>query len=313
MANANIRGLYYMRHGGSSWAEEAYLDFSDNSNPIGPPRGFAEAVQEAAARGVYERFPAHLAEEVLTEYEGVRVTLFNGATEALLYAFLELKPRRALIVWPTYGDYARIAEVLGIPYLFIPPWGVERAGPGDLVVLCNPNNPTGAYLPRDWVVDVAKKLKARGAQLFVDESFMDFVDGRSAAPDVPVVKSYGKFLATPGLRVGGALFEIRHKPPWRINSIVDYAIWRIGAEGLREHKRATIAFIAAEKPRVLGALRRCVPVASSSVHFHVVFSDPPRGVKVRPLEDKGIKGFRFSLKSPRQNDALVEAVCGHVH
>lgn len=301
-----------MSHGGSSWAEDVRLDFSDNSNPIGPPRGFAEAVEEAAARKVHERFPAHLAEEVLAEYEGVRVVLFNGATEALLYAFLELKPRRALIVWPTYGDYLRIADLLGVPARLIPPWGVESAGPGDLVVLCNPNNPTGAYLPRDWVIDMAYRLLRRGAKMLVDESFIDFVDGRSAAPDVPVVKSYGKFLAVPGLRIGAALFEISRKPPWRINSIADYAVWRIGAEALRGHRKATLAYLAEEKPRVLNKLRRCVPVAPSAVHFHIAFSDPPPGVKVRPLLDKGIRGFRFSLKSPNQNNALIEAICGHV-
>ena len=299
-------------HGGSTWAEEAPLDFSDNSNPLGPPAGFWEALREAVERGVHRRFPAHLAEEVLSQYEGLPVTLFNGATEALIYALLELRPRRVLTVWPTYGDYQRVAELLGVPLRQVPPWGLKSAGGGDVVILCNPNNPTGAYLPRDWVVDTARRLEARGARLLVDESFIDFARGESAAPDVAVVKSYGKFLAAPGLRVGALLFKPSRPPPWRINSFADYALWRLGPEALRRHREKTLEYIAEEKPRVVNKLRRCAPVAPSWVHFHIVFSDPPPGVKVRPLWDKGVRGFRFSLRTPAENNVLVHAVCRHV-
>lgn len=58
-------------HGGSTWAEEASLDFSDNSNPLGPPPEVEEALRRAAELGVYRRFLAHLAEERLRKYKGM--------------------------------------------------------------------------------------------------------------------------------------------------------------------------------------------------------------------------------------------------
>jgi len=58
-------------HGGSTWAEEASRDFSDNSNPVGPPPEVEEALRRAAELGVYRRFPAHLAEETLRKYKGM--------------------------------------------------------------------------------------------------------------------------------------------------------------------------------------------------------------------------------------------------
>ncbi|ABL88531.1 aminotransferase [Pyrobaculum islandicum DSM 4184] len=298
-------------HGGSTWAEEVRYDFSDNSNPIGPPPGLEEALVQAAARGVHRRFPAHLAEEVLREYEGVEVTLFNGATEALLYALLDLRPRRLLVAWPSYGDYERIARLLGVPAVRVPPPLLEReARPGDVAILCNPNNPTGFYMPRDAVLDLAGRLRRRGAFLLVDESFMEFAGGKSAAPDLPVVKSYGKFLATPGLRIGALLYKHRDPPPWRINSIADYAIYHTGAEFLRAHREKTVAYVREEGARVQAAISRCVKTLPTSVHFQVVFGPPPPGVKVRPLWDKGIAGFRYSLRRPPENDVLIEAVCG---
>jgi histidinol-phosphate/aromatic aminotransferase/cobyric acid decarboxylase-like protein len=112
---------YVHIHGGTSWAEETSLDFSDNSNPVGPPPEVEEALRRAVELGVYRRFPAHFAEETLREYEGVEVTVFNGATEALLYALLDLKPRRIAVPWPSYGDYLRMAQLLGVEAVKFPP------------------------------------------------------------------------------------------------------------------------------------------------------------------------------------------------
>lgn len=298
-----------MMHGGSSWDEGAALDFSDNSNPVGPPPELEEALRRAVETGVHRFFPAHAAEEVLGEYEGVEVTVFNGATEALLYALLDLRPRRILVVWPSYGDYLRAAELLGVEAIRIPPWRLDAARPGDVVVLCNPNNPLGYFWPRDVVLEYAQQVERRGGRLLVDESFMDFAGGKTAAPDVSVVKSYGKFLAAPGLRVGALLYRHRAPPPWRVNSLADYAIHATGPEGLRRHRDRTLAFLREEKPRVEAALRRCARYVPSAVHFYTVLGEPPPGVKTRPLRDKGIAGFRLSLKSPEANDLLLKALC----
>ncbi|WP_052886187.1 aminotransferase class I/II-fold pyridoxal phosphate-dependent enzyme [Thermoproteus uzoniensis] len=300
-------------HGGTSWAEPAVLDFSDNLNPIGPPPGLPELVAEAAERGVYLRFPANLAEEVLAQYEGIEVVLFNGATEALTAMIAALRPKRLLLPWPTYSDYVRIAGLLGLEVVRGDLSSlVGRAASGDLLLLCNPNNPTGSVMGRDEVLELGRALEARGARLLVDESFLDFVREESAAPDVPVVKSYGKILAAPGLRLGAALGRVRPdvKSPWRVNSLADYAIYNIGAEALKRHREATREYVAAEGPRVQEALSRCVEVVKSRLHFFIVRGWTDK-VKVRPLDDLGMPGYsRVSIKRREEDDLLIRALCG---
>lgn len=300
-------------HGGTSWAEPEVLDFSDNLNPIGPPPGLPELVLAAAERGVYLRFPANLAEEVLERYEGVEVALFNGATEALMTMVSALRPKRLLLPWPTYSDYVRIAGLLGLEVVR----GrldelVGLATSGDLLLICNPNNPTGSVMGRDEILELHRILKGRGAQILVDESFLDFVDEETAAPDVPVVKSYGKIFAIPGLRLGAALGRVRHdiKSPWRINALADYAIYNIGAETLRRHRESTRRYVASEGPRVQEALSRCVEVVKSRLHFFVI-KGWTSAVKIRPLDDLGMPGYsRVSIKRREDNEVLIKALCG---
>ncbi|MEZ0320039.1 MAG: aminotransferase class I/II-fold pyridoxal phosphate-dependent enzyme [Pyrobaculum sp.] len=296
-------------HGGSTWADPPTLDFSDNSNPLGPPSGLEEAVEEAGRKKTYLKFPAHLAEEVLTQYEGIRVVVFNGATEALTAALIRLKPRRMVVPWPNYIDYLRVAHLLGVPALRA---GPEEAGEGDVVVMSNPNNPLGTYLKRDEVLDLAAQLRRRGARLLVDESFIDFAGGETAAPDVPVVKSYGKLLAAPGLRVGAWLGDVPQEAaaPWRINSVADYAIYALGAEALKKHRDKTAAYVREETPRVIKAVSRCVEARPSDVHFFVAWGPRPAGVKVRGLESHGMPdAYRVSIKTPSLNRLLIEAIC----
>jgi histidinol-phosphate aminotransferase len=146
----------------------------------------------------------------------------------------------------------------------------------------------------------------------VDESFLDFARGETAAPDLPVVKSYGKFLAVPGLRLGALLYRHKAPPPWRINSLADYAVYTAGAAALRRHREKTLQYLAQEKPRFEAAIRKCVAYVPSAVHFYTVMGPPPPGVKTRPLGDKGVPGFRVSLKSPEANDVLINAICRNI-
>lgn len=302
-----------MTHGGSTWLDPPVPDFSDNSNPLGPPPGLVQRVREAVKRLVYLRFPANAAEEAIEDYEGVEAVAFNGATEAAAALLARLRPRRIVVPWPTYGDYERIAALLGAPFVKAERSGLaDYAEPGDVVVLVNPNNPTGEYAARDEVLDLAKRLASRGARLVVDESFLDFVGGGTAAPEVPVIKSYGKLLAAPGLRVGAVLGlrDPELKAPWRLNSIADYALYAVGAAALKAHAERTRAYIAEEAPRVAAAISKCVEVKRSKLHFFVMAARP-RGVKVRPLDDLGLPGYsRASIKSRELNDVLIEAICG---
>jgi len=77
----------------------------------------------------------------------------------------------------------------------------------DVVVVVNPNNPTGATIARNLLLDWAERLAARGGWLVVDEAFGDTMPEVSVArwthrPGLIVLRSVGKFFGLAGLRLG---------------------------------------------------------------------------------------------------------------
>ena len=158
-------------HGGISAAEAAaygrsidqILDFSVSTNPLGPSPQALAALQRIDPA----RYPDDAATELRRELaarEGLpedRFLVGNGSSELIWLAALAfLEPGdRALIVGPTYGEYARAVRQAAAEPI---EW---RAGPDDdfivdcaavarlahqiqpkALFLCNPNNPTGRYL-----------------------------------------------------------------------------------------------------------------------------------------------------------------------
>ncbi|MFW6284397.1 MAG: pyridoxal phosphate-dependent aminotransferase, partial [Desulfosalsimonas sp.] len=170
-----------------------------------------------------------------------------GTTE-----FLYLLPRAAgigsaLVVGPTYADYADALAINGVRYKFfmressqgftLDADRLKTAAKGvDAVFLCNPNNPTGGYTEIDLLTDLVLALPET---LFVmDESYLPFVSGagekslaRANLPNVVVLRSLSKMYCIPGLRVGfcaapkGLAQTIRkHCPPWSVNAQAQQAV-----------------------------------------------------------------------------------------
>jgi cobalamin biosynthetic protein CobC len=82
----------------------------------------------------------------------------------------------------------------------------------DVLLVCNPNNPTGYLYPSDTLLDWHAQLAARGGWLVVDEAFMDTTPQHSLASHsgqtgLWVLRSLGKFFGLAGLRVGFLLGE----------------------------------------------------------------------------------------------------------
>ncbi|MHC8306557.1 threonine-phosphate decarboxylase CobD [Pseudomonas sp. PB3P13] len=82
----------------------------------------------------------------------------------------------------------------------------------DVLVVVNPNNPTGLSLPLSRLLDWHAKLAQRGGWLVVDEAFMDNTPQLSLAPfahqvGLIVLRSFGKFFGLAGVRLGFVLAE----------------------------------------------------------------------------------------------------------
>lgn len=216
-------------HGGDIYRNAVQYDFSININPLGMPPGCVEA----AKRGVElcMHYPDFRGEELcgaIAEAEGVRkeqVILGNGAAEILYTLISCLHPDRVLIPVPAFGEYEAAAAAFGGKCDF---WEMQEEADfrleetfleavqecTDLIILCNPNNPTGASIKKELLLQIAEKSEKTGTWLCVDECFLPFTEKEAgltlkhsleAFPHLIVLRAFTKIYGMPGLRLGYAL------------------------------------------------------------------------------------------------------------
>ncbi|MBI2191552.1 MAG: cobyric acid synthase [Planctomycetes bacterium] len=345
------------RHGGNVWRWasasgrrlEEVLDFSANINPLGPPEWLRRVVSSNLSSLVHYPDPeaAALVEAAAARY-GVctaEVIVGNGSTEILHLLPPALQVTRALLPVPSYSDYRRAAEAAGLEVETMPlreedgfqldSGALERRlRGGEMVLLGQPNNPTG----RTFDAADLRLLAARWPKtLFVvDEAFADFVGGldrlsRRRPPNLVVVCSLTKFYAIPGLRLGCALADpevVRRYqqlvPSWSVNTLAQ----AVGREALRDVEYAwrTVAFVKEQREQ-LAAEMRGVPgltVVPGEANFLLVrlsggpFDAPAlarrtlrEGILVRPCDDfDGLDArfFRVAVRTPTENARLVECL-----
>ena len=166
------------------------IDFSASTNPLGPSPAVLAALAAADA-GHYPDDGASALRESLASRIGLpvdRILVGNGSAEIIwLLALAYLRAGdHALVVGPTFGEYARACRVMGVepdeiraepaagfavPLATIADYlATERPR---LAFLCNPNNPTGSYLSRDEVAGLA--AASPGTLLVLDEAYRSFV------------------------------------------------------------------------------------------------------------------------------------------
>ncbi len=161
-----------------------------------------------------------------------------GASQAYPWLRSWFRGRRVLIPEPTFGEYsrmfpdaARYRDETGVDL----PRLEAAARDADVVVLVNPNNPTGTVVATDGIADFARRHP--GKTVVVDESFIEFSDEPSiverldddSLSNVLVLKSLSKSLGVPGLRLGALLTAdpqmsaaIRRETPiWSLSSVAE--------------------------------------------------------------------------------------------
>ena len=237
------------------------LDYSSNINPYGLPENLKKEIFEKLF--VLERYPdpdyielrEKIAEKNNLNIENIIVG--NGATEIIFLFMKILSPKKVLIVSPTFGEYERAIKAstladdsLEINYfelkeaenfvLNIKNLETELENNYDLLILCNPNNPTGQFLKLKKIEEILKICEQKNTKLFVDEAFVEFVEdwenesiinSKENKENLFIIRAFTKFFAIPGLRLGyGICFNnnllkkmLEKKEPWSVNNIADLA------------------------------------------------------------------------------------------
>ena len=237
-------------HGGAPAAAMPVFDFSVCSNPLGPSPHVRAVLQSVAIERYPEResatLRAALADTLSLSAE--RIVVGNGSVELfwlLAVCYVE-RGDRVLVVEPTFAEYARAARLMGAE-IVSHPLSAERDFALDvealaqtlrvrqprLTFLCNPNNPTGAYLARRQIETL---LDATPGLLVLDEAYVGLTagtwDARPLLEDarLVLVRSLTKDHALPGLRLGYALAAPAvaralqwAQPPWSVNVVAQAA------------------------------------------------------------------------------------------
>jgi threonine-phosphate decarboxylase len=326
--------------------ESTFLDFSQNINPLGTPPAAIEAARRALDEdaGRYPDLTYHRLREALGVYLGVepeKIVPANGGAEALFLAARAAgRGGKALIPEPTFSEYApaaeaadmrpvrRVARGAGDGFRLDPEVLADLDG-ATTVFLCNPNNPTGEVLDRLSVLDLASRVREADAVLILDEAFADFVPEASAADAVDdhllVARSFTKFFAIPGLRLGCLVCpdagRVRAlQPSWPVNAVAAAAgIAAAGDAGFAERSILEVARLRENLSSALAALSG-LTVFPGSANFLMVRGPvglterlARRRVLVRgcaPFIGLGPEFFRVAVRGDDENAALVEAVRG---
>ena len=248
-----------------------------------------------------------------TALESGNVVVGAGADDLiLLLAHTFLGPgKRAAVAAPTYALY-RIASTLRGAEV------VPAGGDADLHWVCNPENPTGAWVEPEEIVALAAGTPE--AIVVVDEAYVEY-GARTCAPwvdelpNLVVVRTLSKAFGFASLRVGyalahpetAALLTERRAP-----APIAGPAAAIAAAALRDPRLGDVDATIAERERVRGALAAAgFDVPPSATNFVFVRTEEPLAER---LEAQGIvvrsfpQGIRASMRRPSENDVLLRAL-----
>ena len=333
-----------LRVHGDAMVGPGQLDFAVSVVPGGPPEWLREEMAMALDRaGSYpDERPAI---DALAARHGRRlgeVLATNGSAEAFWLLAGVLRPRRAVVVHPSFTEPEAALRAAGhrVERVFREPWEFAFdpsivPPDADLVVLGNPNNPTGTLDSAGVVAGLARP----GRLLMVDEAFMELVPGeteslaaRGEVPGLVVVRSLTKLWSLAGIRAGYLLAppEVIQaaraaRQPWSVSgpACAVLAAWaRRSATSGGAEATVIAGWVAAAREELTTALTalpgvRVWPSAANFLLLHV-----PGGVAVRAgLGERGIAvrradtfpgltpdHLRVAVRRPEENRRLVEAL-----
>jgi threonine-phosphate decarboxylase len=352
-------------HGGNVYAASrnlqrpisSILDFSASINPLGP----SPKVKRALAAGV--RLIRHYPDTDCVSLRRVLASRWklspdhfvigNGSTELIDLIPRALALRSALIVGPTFSEYAgaliragtrsRIVSALRSDG-YRPPLKKARnllqsrnkSGAGfDSIFLCNPNSPTGQICDRSELLTLIGSADRSGIWIILDETFVEYCRRQSMQPrlsrypNLILLRSFTKFYALPGLRIGYTVSSPsvaeslrRHQPPWSVNVPAQQAAEAAVQD--QQHARRSLAYVERERRRLAGLLASLPGLTLFPTHANFMLlelPDPHRaGAVAAELRRKGLlirdcslmpgltsRTIRVAVRARSENDRLIAA------
>lgn len=281
--------------------------------------------------------------------EAENIIVGNGSTE-LISLFIQIeRPKKAMIIGPTYSEYEREIFLGGGTTHYYPlkekddfrldleDFKEHLNESIDLLVICNPNNPTSSAISRQEMRGILDVCKQYDIFVMVDETYVEFADNVGDTTSIPLTNYYNniiilrgtaKFFAAPGLRLGYAVTGNHdlikaintRKNPWTINSLAVIAGELMFTD--QEYIEKTRELILAERKRIYkkfaeSGMFKVYPPNANFLLAKILKDDITsqdlfdrairRGMMIRdcstfPFLDQ--KYIRFCFMMPEDNDRL---------
>ena len=267
--------------------KDSIICFGANVNPL----GLSQKVKKEIARhlDIISTYPDREYTDLrktISDYCKVspsHVLVGNGSTELIALLIEQRHPKKTLILGPTYSEYARELSFSNSSqeyYHLKPEHGfrldiadfLEKLSEGfDLLIICNPNNPTSSAISTEEMRLILTICREHGTFVMIDETYIEFVPdietitAMSLTPDFDnamILRGVSKFFAAPGLRLGYGvtsnqtfLNQVKtHQIPWSLNSIGAFA----GERLLKDHAyiSETRSLISKERIHMLEELKK---------------------------------------------------------
>lgn len=338
-------------------AKDSIVNFGANVNPL----GFSESIKNEICShlDIVSTYPDR-------EYTALRQTIGtycnispshtlvgNGSTELISLLIEQRAPKKALILGPTYSEYARELSFSNCIHeyyhlnskqnfcLDIQDLLDRLESSYDLLIICNPNNPTSSAIHIEDMRQILARCQELETFVMIDETYVEFVAEVAEVTSMSLVDDFdnfivlrgvSKFFAAPGLRLGYAVtsnsaFLTRareHQIPWSLNSIGAFA----GERMLQDltYIKKTRHLILDERAHMLRELRQFPDITAynAEANFILIRIENPK-LTARSVFESCIKGglmirdcssfqclegeyIRFCIMMPEDNARLLQTL-----
>ena len=345
-----VQGRY-----GGYWRYPHLKDFCYLVNPYFPPQKLMDELKSNFAQ-LLTQYPSGMRVNALLAARnfGVRqenILVGNGAAE-LIHALMDRLRGPVGIIRPTFEEYPN--RWSGETVVFVPENEDFRYTADELMdyfgghavralVLINPDNPSGNYIPKADMLRLIEWAGARQIKLIADESFVDFADEMDSSlidqalleanPHLYVMKSISKSYGVPGLRLGvlasGDLETIaqlkRDVSIWNINSFAE-CYMQIEQKYAKDYE-ASLVRIRSERARFAAALAEVKGVRVLPSQANYIMVELTEGINARTLTRRllishgilikdltakagrqGRQYLRLAVRDTQDNDQLIAAL-----
>lgn len=330
-------------------SESRLIDFSANISPLGLP----EHIREAMVRSIdgtinYPDPDCTDLKEAIAEADGTNssyISCGNGGADLLYRLAFGLKPQKVLLPVPAFVEYEEACTAAGAMMVYYPMGKDFMIGEDfpdaitedtDMVIICNPNNPTGLLTSREMILNILDKSRENHCKVMVDECFLEICRNEAQYTVKPyieqydnliILKSFTKLYAMPGVRLGYIICsdpEVIRKADhagqaWSVSHIAQQA--GIAALKYPHYKEAVIKEVYKELSFMKDAFSR-LPVELYDGQANYLFFRTPGitdldtrlekyGIMIRNCSNYvnlGDDYWRVGIKSHQDNEKLIEAI-----